>query len=766
MPLPQKLVYEEGYLTIDETFSAALAGYAEPRLERAALRLVRRLSAQTGIPLRAGLTGAAEQATLVLQCEGAANEVQGIVEDESYRLRVTPDGAEIRAPKPYGVLHGIESFLQLIRAGEAGFFAPAVRIEDKPRFPWRGLMIDVCRHWIPVEAIKRNLDAMAAAKLNVFHWHLTEDQGFRVESKCFPNLHKLGSDGDYYTQDEVREIVAYARDRGIRVVPEFDMPGHATAWFVGYPELASAPGPYEIRRVFGIGDPTMDPTREEVYEFLGQLFDEMVALFPDPCFHIGGDEVSGVHWDENPRIQAFIQNNDLQDNQGLQAYFNQRVQALLAAKGKSIVGWDEVLHPDLPNDTIVQSWRGQASLAEAAIQGYRGILSHGFYLDYHQPAAFHYGVDPIPTPEESVDISGSWDTWRIQISTPEGSREGRLTLSGEEDEARGIIEFEGTELTAGVKEIQIDGPRLSFEVASGFGTFSADLQREGDDIEGLLWFGGHELPLEGTRTAGSDIPGTQPPLLDGVRELGPDQAGSIMGGEACMWTELVNPETVDSRVWPRMAAVAERLWSPAASTTDVAYMYRRLAAFSAWLSWTGLRHRSNLSLMLKRMTDREIEPLETLASVVAPLEFYGRHGSRQYTQFTPLNRLVDAVPCESDTARALLEVVERLVDSPGCQSDSQTLEAWLMEWRDNHAMLKPALDASFLLRPLAPLSQNLAEVAAVGLEALQVLRNESTVTDGDQQRWRTVLDRAMKPHDELQLKIVPAVRKLTEATGA
>ena len=152
-------------------------------------------------------------------------------------------------------------------------------------------MIDCSRHWMPVEVIERNLEAMAAVKLNVLHWHLSDDQGFRVESKRFPRLQQLGSDGHFYTQDEVRHVIAYARDRGIRVVPEFDMPGHTTSWFVGYPELASAPGPYSIERSWGIFQPTMNPARQETYKFLDKLLGEMAALFPDSYFHVGGDEV-------------------------------------------------------------------------------------------------------------------------------------------------------------------------------------------------------------------------------------------------------------------------------------------------------------------------------------------------------------------------------------------------------------------------------------------------------------------------------------------
>jgi hexosaminidase len=222
-------------------------------------------------------------------------------------------------------------------------------------------MLDVARHWMPLEVVKRNLDAAAAVKLNVFHWHLSDDQGFRVESKRFPKLQQEGSDGLFYTQDEIRGVVEYARDRGIRVVPEFDMPGHTTAWLVGYPELGTNPGPYEIGRTWGVYENALDPSREETYAFLDAFFEEMVGLFPDPYFHIGGDEVEDKQWNESARVQAWAKKNNLKDAHAIQAFFNQRVQKLLEKRGKVLIGWDEVLHPDLPQGIVVQSWRGQKS---------------------------------------------------------------------------------------------------------------------------------------------------------------------------------------------------------------------------------------------------------------------------------------------------------------------------------------------------------------------------------------------------------------------
>ena len=246
MPWPAKIEMGQGSLAIGATVRIAFTGYSEPRLESAARRLGKVVT---------------DSPTLVIECQRAGD-------DESYHLTVTSQGARLSALNPAGVLRGLETFRQLI----AEQSVPVVDIDDHPRFPWRGLHLDVARHWMPVEVIKRNLDGMAAVKLNVFHWHLSDDQGFRIESKRFPKLQQLGSDGHYYTQQQVRDVIAYARDRGIRVVPEFDIPGHTTSWLVGYPQLASAPGPYQIERNWGVFDPTMDP-------------DARVHLRISGCFH-------------------------------------------------------------------------------------------------------------------------------------------------------------------------------------------------------------------------------------------------------------------------------------------------------------------------------------------------------------------------------------------------------------------------------------------------------------------------------------------------
>ena len=227
MPMPAKLETASGRLVIDAEFSVTTTGNTDPRLASAVARFLKRISLETGIPRPNG-PASGKAPALEIEC-GAGGTYPMLEEDESYRLDIAPSGARLKAATVDGAMHGLETFLQLIQPGADGFQVPALHIEDHPRFPWRGLMLDVSRHWMPLEVVERNLDAMAAVKLNVFHWHLSDDQGFRAESKLYPRLQQLGSDGCFYTQEEMRRVVAYARDRGIRVVPEFDIPGHTAS---------------------------------------------------------------------------------------------------------------------------------------------------------------------------------------------------------------------------------------------------------------------------------------------------------------------------------------------------------------------------------------------------------------------------------------------------------------------------------------------------------------------------------------------------------
>ena len=648
LPMPASVKLQPGRLAITNTFSVATKGHVDDRLRGSIARMTRRLAGRTVMTLPLGLAADETSATLVIQCERGGSAIPTLGEDESYDLEITDKQARLTAPTVVGAMRGLETFLQLLQGDREGFFLPGIKIHDQPRFPWRGLLIDIARHYQPPEVLKRNLDAMAAVKLNVFHWHLTEDQGFRVESKKFPKLHTLGSDGLYYTQDQVREIIAYAADRGIRVMPEFDIPGHSTSWLVGYPELGSAPGPYQIERGVGIFEPALDPTREQTYKFLDGFLGEMAALFPDAYMHIGGDENEGKQWDRNPQIQAFMKQKGIKDNHALQAYFNQQVLKILQKHGKKMIGWEEILHPDVPKDAVIHSWRGAASLASAAKKGYDGILSAGYYIDLMFPASQHYLNDPLP---------------------------------------------DGSELTT-------------------------------------------------------------------------EEAKHVLGGEATMWGEWVSPETIDSRIWPRTAAIAERLWSNK-SVRDVDDMYRRLAIVSRQLEELGLTHERNDSVLLRRLANSEnVGPLRTLASVVEPVKEYRRYQVRPQTVLSPLTGLVDAARPDSESARRFERMVEEFLSgTPRLQLHRADISEWLKTWRDAGTALEPMIDRAPGLQEARPLAKNLADVAATGLEAIQYLSTGDLATAQWREAHLAKLDEAAKPKAALELVIIPSVRKLVIAAA-
>jgi hexosaminidase len=650
MPVPAQLELGEAVIEIDSDFSVTIEGDgATPRLRRGVQRMLRRLSDRSALFFDNSTFLQLEERSIVSMVVTATRMGELVLgEDESYRLTITSDGIALQAATDIGALRGLETFLQLLILDERGVKVPEITIYDKPRFPWRGLMIDSSRHFMPVGMVKRNLDGMAAVKLNVLHWHLVDDQGFRVESLACPKLHELASDGNYYTRAQILDVIDYAAERGIRVVPEFDLPGHGSAWLTAYPELASAPGPYEIERSWGIFDPTVNPTIEKTYEFLDALLAEMAELFDDEFIHIGGDENNGKHWLANPEIVAFMEEKGYEGPLTLQRYFNERVLAILTKYGKRMIGWDEIFEEGLPKNVVIQSWRGRESLFESARLGYSGILSNGYYIDLIHPTDHHYLNDPLPA----------------------------------------------------------DSP------------------------------------------------------------LTTEEAARILGGEATMWAEYVSPETVDSRIWPRTAAIAERFWSPG-RVRDLEDMYRRMDRISLMLEELGLQHERNRPMMLRRLCQcRDVAALEVLLGAIEPVKVYNRGRLRKHTQFSPLTRMVDAAWADAGPAREFRWAVERLIESDFMdREDLGAVETALVAWRDNHAALEETLRTSPALADIEPMSIALAEVSTIGLEALDLAAGGNSAN----KEWLDLrlesLNASRESHGQTELVIVDAVMDLVCAVS-
>ncbi len=644
MPWPKEITSGQGMYIIKEDFTISLSENSTNRLYDAATRFLRRLSGRTGVFFEEGFPQNTENTPSLMIKIDRVGELK-LNEDESYKITISNAGVQINSVTDIGALRGLETLLQLTTADSSFFYFPSVTIEDTPRFAWRGLMIDVARHYQPLDVIKRNLDAMAAVKLNVFHWHLTDDQGFRMESKSHPKLHELGSDGQYYTHEEIKDVIRYAGKRGIRVIPELDVPGHASALLTAYPELGSKENQvYTIERYAGVFDPTLDPTNEKTYELLSDIFTEVAQLFPDPYVHIGGDENEGKHWDENPKIQDFKKKNALASNHDLQTHFNLRLQKILQKLNKKLVGWEEIMTPNMPTTAVIHSWRGVEeglqpgeSLIKAAKKGHYSILSTGYYIDRMHDITHHYLVDPLPK--------------------------------------------------------------------------SSNLSK--------------------------------------------DERKKILGGEVTMWGELVTPLTIDSRIWPRTAAIAERFWSQA-SVTDLNHMRKRLSVLSFRLEELGLTHLKNRNVILRNIANGyDTDALMKLTQVCQPLQKYSRNkGGTEYKSYSPFTLFADACTTDSPNAYQFESLVNEFISSP--KSSQKGIESMLVEWKENHEELLVLRGKTPLVSEILKLSSGLNDISAFFLRIL----DQEGVSKVDINEFNRLINNVKAPHADVEIAVSETFVKL------
>lgn len=647
IPYPETVNPGDGKFLVNRSLTVSVQGNADNRIYGAVNRFLQRLDGRTGLFFNQFLSSSNNQSNASFIIRVNRPGKIKLYEDESYALEITPDKVILQAETDLGAIYGLETALQLLSNDNTNYYFPACTIKDKPRFPWRGLMMDVGRHFLPVDVIKRNIDGIVAVKMNVLHLHLTEDQGFRIESKVFPRLHELGSDGFFFTQEQIKDIIQYANNRGVRVIPEFDIPGHTTSWFVGYPELASAPGPYTIERRFGIMDPAMNPANESTYEFLDKFLGEMSQLFNDEYIHIGGDENNGKQWDKNAAIQEFKKVNNIPDNHALQAYFNRRLLEILDKHGKKMIGWDEIMQPELPKTAVIQSWRGKTGLAAAAKAGHQVILSNGYYIDLLKPAKDHYLNDPLPA---------------------------------------------GIELTEEQKKL-------------------------------------------------------------------------ILGGEATMWSEIATWETVDSRIWPRTAAIAERLWSPP-SIANIETMYQKLEIISIQLEELGLAHIKNRDMLLRRLCQcNNIEPLQKLVKIVEPVKNYERAGTRDvpYRSLSPFTRLVDAAQADAPDARLFNKLAEQYMMQKN-KDTAEKLNAILQDWNNNTAALKPVITDNPVLKEIEPVLDDISACTKITQEAIVLIEKKKKPSASWLSAARENIKTAKKHKAQIELPIIATIEKLVDFT--
>ena len=671
MPWPRRVTRTETPLELAApVWSVEWAGVRTLRLERTVARTFERMTRRSG----AG-------AVLAIDCAAASAPYPDLDDDESYLLKIDSALARITAATEWGVIRALATLAQLSAMGRT---LPGVLIADSPRFVWRGLMIDAARHFISVPTILRTLDAMALVKLNVLHLHLSDDQAFRFASRTFPELAQRGSDGNYFSEDDIGDIVGHAAELGIRVVPELDVPGHTTSWLAAHPEWATVQESRPPSTQFGVHPACLDPTREETYVALAHLFDDITRVFPDRFVHIGGDEVHPKWWRESESVQAYMRAHAIADLEALQSLFNERLADLLIDRDRMLVGWDEIAHDDLPRTSVVQSWRGGQSRDRAVAQGFDCIFSAGYYLDFFYPADLHYAYDP---------------------------------------------ESPAADLLARDALVRAD-PRLA-HVRDGLGWASEFAGQSAVDVK----------------------PGQSPP-------------GRVLGGEACMWAELVTDDVFEVRVWGRLPAIAERLWSPR-SVRDESDMYLRLRGMRALLAAfadVDIEQRRQILFSGLGVSSAELNALRDLFDAIEPIKWYSRllgeaalrarvAGStavveRPYSVTTPLNRVVDYIDPASEWVPQFAAAVRALIDGSADDDDKRLVETAATRWRRQRDVVRTVGARVPAIAELDAISQNLAELADVVDAALK-----DTVTDGH----RAALARARDPVGELLIAVVPAL---------
>ena len=404
-----------------------------PEVQRTADFLAQKINTATGfslIPAVADETAESAQSILLVLDEDAD------FGDEGYELDVAAGMILLKASAAAGLFYGMQTLRQLLPP-EIESPTPVrgvileirnCHIEDQPRFPWRGMLLDCCRHFMDKAFVKRYIDLLAYHKMNRLHWHLTEDQGWRIEIKRYPKLTDIGAwrdeldhlpgepatSGGFYTQDDIREIVAYAAERHVTVVPEIEMPGHSMAALAAYPELSCTGGAFDVESRWGIYADVYCAGSEKTFEFMENVLLEVMELFPGEYIHIGGDECPKLQWDKCPKCQQRIVAENLADSHELQSYFITRIEKFLNAHGRRLIGWDEILEGGLAPAATVQSWRGTTGAVAAAKAGHDAInspVSHA-YFDYDIGTLNLkqvYSFDPVPeelTPEEAAHILG------------------------------------------------------------------------------------------------------------------------------------------------------------------------------------------------------------------------------------------------------------------------------------------------------------------------------------------------------------------------
>jgi hexosaminidase len=625
MPYPQKLVVKEGQLVFPTTTYISYTGNKSLLIEKAITRFSKKFKQYS---LKNIVVDQRSNANI--QIEWGKQNNNDVKSKEGYTLSID-EHVTIKAITEIGILNALESLAQLLNSYSQGAVLQKMEIQDWPSFPWRGMMVDVARHFIPLDIMKRNVDAMAAVKYNTLHLHLSDDEGFRIESKKYPKLQALGSNGEYYTQAEMLDLIAYCKDRGIVVYPEFDLPGHSQSWFAGYPELAAEKKQYYPGLRFKVtGDkpmnlmtimqlmnstptPTIDPSKETTYAFLDGLLKEMKGIFGTGGYvHMGLDENNGVAWQKNPAIVKFMQTKGIKNTHALQTYFANRFSNIIEKNGYQPLAWEEAFDSSVSKNILIQLWRpgfmgSPLSPEEVANQGNKLISSRGFYLDVFMPAYYHYLND---------------DFTKANISP------------------------------------------------------------------------------------------------------------NLLGGESAIWAELVDGSNFETRVWPRAAVIAERLWSDK-NRIEVSSMYERMFKLNRYLSWNGLNQITNYDRAISEFLNGYSNPgTEALIKVLAPVKGYKRimaiMTKPEVLKSSAFGEMADILPIDAEAKWVFRKQVENYLANPS-EVNTALVTNTLNVWKNCAADVNDLLLNSPKLTSIRKHAENLSNIANLVLTYLPQ-KNETDKT--------------------------------------
>ncbi len=579
MPYPQKVEMIEGELMLNKLTTIKYEGAQSAMVSGAIVRFMTKYKNASLRPIQ--IVGSNEHSDITIQLNSLPH--LGIPNLEAYQIQIDST-IQIQAASEIGILYALETLNQLMVSNNEGVHFKKLTIQDWPTYAWRGMMVDLARHFIPMEMMKRNVDAMAAVKLNTLHIHISDDEGFRIESKKYPKLQEQGSNGKYYTQNEMINFVKYCKERGIEVYAEFDLPGHSQSWFAGYPELAAekkiyTPGPrFKIdgdkpvnltslmQMMNTTSTPSLDVSAEATYTFLDNLTKEMKPIFSKAYMHMGLDENNGVAWLKNPKIVSFMQTKGIKTPHELQNYFSEKFSKIIEKNGLTPIAWEEAFHNGLNKNILVQVWKPgfmgpTMSIDTIAANGNSSIISRGFYLDVFMPAYYHF--------------------------------------------------------------------------------LNADFIKEKSD-------------------------------------------NKLLGGEAAIWSELVDESNFESRVWPRAAVIAERFWS-SNKLLDVDNMYERLNIINHKLSWDGLQQISSVEKHVDQFTNSQLnEGGKELLSLITPIKGYkkimGLMTKPTAIQPSSFRQLSDIIPIDAAGKWVFRKQVKQYLQNPN-QENRTKIEQSLGTWK-------------------------------------------------------------------------------------